>query len=138
MKSSAETSAAPATGTADSSPVTEFYNAGLQKDYLFVGVTNNNVIEALLPPAAFANLQPLLLSHLVQFESRLRRLALMESIRRNQCVALGLWAPILEKSRLFQQTLEKGDCNSGFRVAIVLRRTTSESDSNKQFATAKY
>jgi hypothetical protein len=32
-----------ATGTADSSPVTEFYNAGLQKDYLFVRVTNNCV-----------------------------------------------------------------------------------------------
>jgi hypothetical protein len=41
--SSAETAAALATGTADSSPVTEFYNAGLQKDYLFVGVTNNCV-----------------------------------------------------------------------------------------------
>jgi hypothetical protein len=33
--------AALATGTADSSPVTEFYNASLQKDYLFVGVTAN-------------------------------------------------------------------------------------------------
>jgi len=43
MNCSAETSAALATGTADSSPVTEFYNAGLQKDYLFVGVTNNCV-----------------------------------------------------------------------------------------------
>jgi hypothetical protein len=29
------------TGPADSSPVTEFYNTQLQKDYLFVGVTNN-------------------------------------------------------------------------------------------------
>ena len=37
------TSAALATGTADSSPVTEFYNAALNKDYLFVGVTNNCV-----------------------------------------------------------------------------------------------
>ncbi len=35
------TTAALATGTADSAPVTEFYNAALQKDYLFVGVTNN-------------------------------------------------------------------------------------------------
>jgi hypothetical protein len=35
------TTAALATGTADSSPVTEFYNATLAKDYLFVGVTNN-------------------------------------------------------------------------------------------------
>ena len=33
--------AALATGNADSSPVTEFYNASLQKDFLFVGVTNN-------------------------------------------------------------------------------------------------
>jgi hypothetical protein len=72
MDSRAETSAT-ATCTADSSPVTEFYNAGLQKDYLFVGVTNNNVIEALhLLPATFANLQPLVLSRFVQFESRLR------------------------------------------------------------------
>jgi len=30
-----------ATGTADASPITEFYNASLQKDYIFVGVTNN-------------------------------------------------------------------------------------------------
>ena len=30
-----------ATGTADSSAVSEFYNATLGKDYLFVGVTNN-------------------------------------------------------------------------------------------------
>lgn len=43
MNSSAETSAALATGTGDSSPVTEFYNAGLQKDYRFVEVTNNCV-----------------------------------------------------------------------------------------------
>ena len=42
MNSSADGStAALATGTADSSPVTEFYNATLAKDYLFVGVTNN-------------------------------------------------------------------------------------------------
>jgi len=33
--------AALATGTADSSPVTEFYNASLGKDYIFVGVSNN-------------------------------------------------------------------------------------------------
>jgi hypothetical protein len=31
----------------------------------------------------------------------------MESTRRNQCVVLELWAPILEKSRFSQQTLEK-------------------------------
>jgi hypothetical protein len=43
MNSSTETSSALATGTADSSPVTEFYNAGLQKDDRFVGVTNNCV-----------------------------------------------------------------------------------------------
>jgi len=35
------TSAALATGMADSSWVTEFYNAELQKDYIFVGVTNH-------------------------------------------------------------------------------------------------
>jgi hypothetical protein len=35
------TTAALATGMADSSPVTEFYNATLQKDYIFVGVTNH-------------------------------------------------------------------------------------------------
>ena len=35
------TTAALATGTADSSPVTEFYNATLAKDFLFVGVTDN-------------------------------------------------------------------------------------------------
>jgi hypothetical protein len=37
------TSAALATGIADSSPVTEFFNPDLGKDYLFVGVTNNCV-----------------------------------------------------------------------------------------------
>jgi len=37
------TMTALATGTADSSPVTEFYNALLLKDYLFVGVTDNCV-----------------------------------------------------------------------------------------------
>jgi hypothetical protein len=37
------TTAALATGTADSSPVTEFYNATLQKDFLFVGVTDHCV-----------------------------------------------------------------------------------------------
>jgi hypothetical protein len=42
MNSSAgKTTAALASGNADSSPVTEFYNATLQKDFLFVGVTNN-------------------------------------------------------------------------------------------------
>ena len=35
------TTAALTTGTADSAPVTEFYNATTAKDYLFVGVTNN-------------------------------------------------------------------------------------------------
>lgn len=35
-----------ATGTADSSPVTEFYNATQQTDYLFVGVTNNCAVAA--------------------------------------------------------------------------------------------
>jgi hypothetical protein len=40
------TTAALATGTADSSPVTEFYNASLGKDYIFVGVTNNCVATA--------------------------------------------------------------------------------------------
>lgn len=44
MNSSADaTTAALATGTADSSPLTAFYNASLQKDYLFVGVTDNCV-----------------------------------------------------------------------------------------------
>jgi hypothetical protein len=37
------TTVALATGMADSSPVTEFYNSTLGKDYLFVGVTNNCV-----------------------------------------------------------------------------------------------
>jgi len=42
LNSSADaTTAALATGTADSSPVTDFYNAALSKDYLFVGVTGN-------------------------------------------------------------------------------------------------
>jgi hypothetical protein len=42
MNSSADATTAPlATGMADSSPVTEFYNASLLTDYLFVGVTNN-------------------------------------------------------------------------------------------------
>lgn len=42
MNTSADTTtAALATGTADASPLTEFYNASLQKDYIFVGVTNN-------------------------------------------------------------------------------------------------
>jgi hypothetical protein len=47
MNSSANaTTAALATGTADTSPVTEFYNATLGKDYLFVGVTDNCVASA--------------------------------------------------------------------------------------------
>jgi hypothetical protein len=42
MNSSADaTTAALATGTADSSPVTEFYNASIEKDYIFVGVTDH-------------------------------------------------------------------------------------------------
>ena len=42
MNSSADTTtAALATGTADSSKVTEFYNARLQKDFIFVGVTDH-------------------------------------------------------------------------------------------------
>jgi hypothetical protein len=44
LNSSADaTTAALATGTADSSWLTEFYNASFQKDYLFAGVTNNCV-----------------------------------------------------------------------------------------------
>ena len=41
MNSSATSSTALATGAADSSPVTEFYNSVLNQDFLFVGVTNN-------------------------------------------------------------------------------------------------
>jgi hypothetical protein len=42
MNSSGNGQTAPlVTGTADSSPVTEFYNASLARDYLFVGVTNH-------------------------------------------------------------------------------------------------
>jgi hypothetical protein len=41
MNSSADTSAPLATGPADSSPVTEFYNATLQTDFIFVGVTDS-------------------------------------------------------------------------------------------------
>ena len=40
LNPSSVTSAALATGMADSSPLTEFYNTSLNKDYLFVGVTN--------------------------------------------------------------------------------------------------
>lgn len=44
MNSTADsTTAALATGTADASPVTEFYNATLGKDFIFVGVTDNCV-----------------------------------------------------------------------------------------------
>jgi len=46
MNSSASAAAALAKGTADSSPVTEFYNATLQKDYIFVGVTDNCIATA--------------------------------------------------------------------------------------------
>lgn len=41
MNSSPSASTALSTGPADSSPVTEFYNDVLHKDYIFVGVTNN-------------------------------------------------------------------------------------------------
>jgi len=41
LNASATSTAALATGTADSSPVTEFYNATLGKDFIFVGVTDN-------------------------------------------------------------------------------------------------
>jgi hypothetical protein len=41
MNSSATASAPLATGNADSSSVTEFYNATLGQDFIFVGVTNN-------------------------------------------------------------------------------------------------
>ena len=48
MNSSADgQTAALTTGTADSSPVTEFYNTALAKDYLFLGVTNNCVAVTL-------------------------------------------------------------------------------------------
>ncbi len=40
MNGSATSSTALATGAADSSPVTEFYNSVLNRDFLFVGVTN--------------------------------------------------------------------------------------------------
>jgi hypothetical protein len=40
MNGSASSSTALATGAADSSPVSEFYNSVLNKDFLFVGVTN--------------------------------------------------------------------------------------------------
>jgi len=41
MNSSVSSSAALATGAADSSPVTEFYNSVLNEDFLFAGVTNH-------------------------------------------------------------------------------------------------
>jgi hypothetical protein len=47
MNSSATSTAALATGTADASPVSAFYNATLAKDLLFVAVTNNCVATAL-------------------------------------------------------------------------------------------
>ena len=43
MNSTVTAFAPLATGNADSSPLTEFYNATLGKDYLFAGVTNNCV-----------------------------------------------------------------------------------------------
>jgi hypothetical protein len=44
MNSTADaTTAALATGMADASPVTAFYNSTIGKDYLFVGVTDNCV-----------------------------------------------------------------------------------------------
>jgi len=43
MNSTTTSSMALATGIADSSPVTEFYNAAQANDYLFVGVTNHCV-----------------------------------------------------------------------------------------------
>jgi len=46
MNSSPTASVALATGTADASPVSEFYNASLAKDFLFVGVTNHCVATA--------------------------------------------------------------------------------------------
>jgi hypothetical protein len=41
MNTTTNASTPLATGNADSSPLTEFYNSALGKDYLFVGVTNN-------------------------------------------------------------------------------------------------
>jgi hypothetical protein len=41
MNTTSNASTPLATGSADSSPLTEFYNSALGKDYLFVGVTNN-------------------------------------------------------------------------------------------------
>jgi hypothetical protein len=41
LKTTGITSTPLATGEGDSSPLTEFYNSALLKDYLFVGVTNN-------------------------------------------------------------------------------------------------
>jgi hypothetical protein len=43
MNSTISNSTPLATGAADSSPVTEFYNSTLAKDYLFAGVTNHCV-----------------------------------------------------------------------------------------------
>jgi hypothetical protein len=41
MNSSADATTALATGAADSSPITEFYNTSLAKDYIFLGVTDH-------------------------------------------------------------------------------------------------
>jgi hypothetical protein len=46
MNTTPTASAPLTTGMADSSPVTEFYNADLLTDYLFVGVTNNCIATA--------------------------------------------------------------------------------------------
>jgi hypothetical protein len=43
MNSAPSDSTPLATGAAESSPVTEFYNSTLAKDYLFAGVTNHCV-----------------------------------------------------------------------------------------------
>ena len=46
MNNTASSSTALTTGAADASPVSEFYNATLSKDFLFVGVTNNCIATA--------------------------------------------------------------------------------------------
>jgi hypothetical protein len=46
MNSTVSSSAALATGAADSSAVTEFYNSVLNEDFLFVGVTNHCIATA--------------------------------------------------------------------------------------------
>ena len=46
MNTTATSSTALASGTADASPVSEFYNVSLLKDFLFVGVTDNCIASA--------------------------------------------------------------------------------------------